>query len=229
MTSRAAHDEHVQQHAHHGRPEAAHDHGMRGPTAMALSATLHCLTGCAIGEIVGLIIGAAAGLSNAATIAISIALAFLFGYSLSTLPLLKSGLALRAALTVVLAADTLSILTMEVVDNAVMAVLPGAMNAGLVNVVFWLGMMISLAVAFVAAFPVNRHLLQRGRGHALTHQYHGGGAAASGWRRIIPAFGTGALAAVIVAFMLGGLVVSVADELGAGATTGPSQFDVRHD
>jgi len=181
---------------------------------MAASATLHCLTGCAVGEIAGLIIGTGAGLSNAPTIAISIALAFLFGYSLSTLPLLKTGLAVRTALTVVLAADTLSILTMEIVDNTVVAAIPGAMNAGLVNVLFWVSMMISLLTAFIAAFPVNRFLLQRGKGHALTHEYHhGASAAAPGWRRRIPAIGAGALAAVIFAFMLGGLTVAAADEL----------------
>jgi len=175
---------------------------------MAASATLHCLTGCAIGEITGLVIGTAAGLGNALTIAISIALAFVFGYSLSTLPLIKSGLALRAALTVVLAADTLSILVMEVVDNAVMAVIPGAMDAGLANPVFWIGMMIALSTAFVAAYPVNRYLLQRGKGHALTHEYHSAAGATAGWRRHVPAFGTGALAGVIAAFMLGGLLVA---------------------
>jgi hypothetical protein len=180
---------------------------------MAMSATLHCLTGCAIGEIAGLVIGTAAGLTNVVTIALSVGLAFLFGYSLSTLPLLKAGLAPRTALTVVLAADTLSILTMEIVDNAVMVALPGAMDAGLVNVVFWLGMMAALAVAFVAAFPVNHLLLQRGKGHALTHQYHGAPVDTAGWRRAIPAVGTGALAAVIVAFMLGGLLVAIAAEL----------------
>ena len=120
-----------------------------------------------------------------------------------------------------LAADTISILTMEIVDNVVVAVIPGAMNAGLVNVIFWVSMMLSLAVAFVAAVPVNRYLLRRGKGHALTHQYHGMLATADGWRRLIPAFGSGALAAVIVAFMLGGLLVAAADELsnGTGATT----------
>jgi len=102
---------------------------------------------------------------------------------------------------------------MEVVDNAVMAVIPGAMNAGLVNVVFWVGMMVSLATAFVAAFPVNRVLLQRGKGHVLTHEYHGAAPASEGWRRYVPAFGTTALAAVITAFMLGGLVVAIADEI----------------
>lgn len=187
-------------------------HPMHNVTSMAMSATLHCLTGCAIGEIAGLMVGTAAGLSNAATVAVSVALAFLFGYSLSTLPLLKSGLAPRTALTVVLAADTLSILTMEIVDNAVMVVIPGALNAGLVNVAFWVGMMVSLSAAFGAAFPVNRALLQRGRGHALAHRYLGAPAAPSRWRRLVPAFSTGALAAAILAFMVGGLLVAIAAE-----------------
>jgi hypothetical protein len=142
--------------------------------AMAASATLHCLTGCAIGEVAGLMIGTGAGLSNVATIALSIALAFVFGYSLSTLPLVRGGIALGTALTTVLAADTLSIVTMEVVDNLVMAVVPGAMDAGLVNPVFWLAMMLALAVAYAAAFPVNRYLLTKGKGHALTHGLHAG-------------------------------------------------------
>lgn len=193
-----------------------HDHhaGAGSVNTMALSATLHCLTGCAIGEIAGLIIGTALGLSNLATIGLAVALAFLFGYALSTLPLLKAGLALGTALSVVLAADTLSILTMEVVDNLVMAVIPGAMNAGLVNPVFWLGMMIALGAAFLAAYPVNRHLLRRGKGHALTHEYHGGATEPTGARRFIPSFGTGTLAAAIIAFMLGGLVVSISAEPG---------------
>ncbi|ANW67901.1 hypothetical protein BCA37_20040 [Mycobacterium sp. djl-10] len=197
---------------------------------MAVSATLHCLTGCAIGEIIGLIIGTALGLGNLATVAIAVALAFLFGYTLSTLPLLKAGLALGTALSVVLAADTLSIATMEVVDNLVMAAIPGAMNAGLVNPVFWIGMAIALTAAFFAAYPVNRYLLKRGKGHALTHQYHQGGSPVTGFRRLIPSFSTGALVAVISAFMVGGLVVSVADSLtgpapnvhGSSAAPGPS-------
>ena len=143
-------------------------------TSMATNATLHCLTGCAIGEITGLIIGTIFGLSNLLTIAISIGLAFLFGYTLSTLPLLKAGLTVATAFTVVLAADTLSILTMEIVDNSIMAVIPGAMNAGLVNPVFWLAMPFSLAVAFLVAVPVNKYLLERGKGHALVHKYHHG-------------------------------------------------------
>jgi hypothetical protein len=143
--------------------------------AMAVSATLHCLTGCAIGEIAGLMIGTALGLSDTVTIVLSVSLAFLFGYALSTLPLLQAGLPVAAALSVVLAADTLSIATMEVVDNAVMLVVPGAMGSGLVNPTFWIAMTIALTAAFVAAFPVNRYLLTRGKGHALTHQYmHGG-------------------------------------------------------
>ena len=149
---------------------------MRDPklNAMAANATLHCLTGCAIGEIAGLMIGTAAGLSTGVTIALAVGLAFLFGYALSTLPLVQAGLGFFAALSLVFAADTLSILTMEVVDNVVMALIPGAMDAGLVNPVFWLGMMIALTAAFVAAYPVNRALIARGKGHALTHQHtHG--------------------------------------------------------
>jgi hypothetical protein len=180
---------------------------------MAASATLHCLTGCAVGEVLGLIIGTSYGLGNAPTVALSIALAFFFGYTLSSLPLLRAGVSLGAALTVVLAADTLSIATMELVDNLVVVVIPGAMNAGLVNSTFWLSMMLALTVAFFAAFPVNRYLLARGKGHALTHEYHGSTATPTGLARFIPVFSTSALVAVISAFMLGGLVVSIADGL----------------
>ena len=141
---------------------------------MSANATLHCLTGCAIGEIAGLMIGTALGLSNVATIALAVGLAYLFGYALSTLPLIQAGLGFFAALSVVFAADTLSIAVMEIVDNLVMAIIPGAMDAGLVNPIFWLGMMIALTVAFIAAFPVNRYLIDKGKGHALTHQFmHG--------------------------------------------------------
>jgi hypothetical protein len=205
------HDVHGEHQAHGGHEGHA---AMGGVNSMAVSATLHCLTGCAIGEIAGLMIGTAIGLANGWTIALSITLAFFFGYTLSTLPLLKAGLGVGAALSVVLAADTLSIATMEVVDNLVMALIPGAMDAGLVNVLFWVGMMIALTAAFFAAYPVNRYLLQRGKGHALTHQYHGS-VEAVGRRRYIPSFSTSTLVGVIVAFMLGGLVVSLADEIGA--------------
>jgi hypothetical protein len=120
----------------------------------------------------GLIIGEALGWSNVQTIALAITLAFIFGYSLSIMPLLKARVAFATALTIVLAADTLSIFTMEVVDNLVMAVIPGAMEAGIVNPVFWLSMALALSVAFAAAFPVNRFLLLRGKGHALMHAFH---------------------------------------------------------
>lgn len=207
----AGHDHHM-----HDTHDAHAGHAAGGNVnRMAVSATLHCLTGCAIGEILGLMIGTAIGLATLPTIALAVGLAFLFGYALSTLPLLKAGLGVGAALTVVLAADTLSILTMEVVDNAVMAAIPGAMDAGLVNPVFWVGMTIALTVAFFAAYPVNRYLLRRGKGHALTHEFHGRPAVTSGARRYIPDLASTTLVAVIISFMIGGLVVSIADELGS--------------
>ncbi len=139
---------------------------------MAVSATLHCLTGCAIGEILGLVIGTALGFSPLATVMLAVGLAFVFGYALSTLPLLRRGMKLKQALLLVLAADSLSILTMEIVDNAVMMAIPGAMDAGLDNPIFWIGMVIALTAAFFAAVPVNRYLLTKGKGHALTHNHH---------------------------------------------------------
>jgi hypothetical protein len=208
------------QHQHPAAMTGNEGHEMGGLSSMAASATLHCLTGCAIGEIAGLMIGTAVGLGNGWTIVLSIALAFVFGFSLSSLPLLRAGLTLAATLSVVVAADTLSIATMEVVDNAVMALIPGAMNAGQVNVLFWVGMMISLSVAFVAAYPVNRWLLARGKGHALTHGYHHAGTEPEGARRFIPSLPTPTLVAVLVAFMLGGLVVSIADDAGTDSSNG---------
>jgi hypothetical protein len=164
----------VHEHAEHHAHNHTHGHGDvdLGSTSMAVSATLHCLTGCAIGEVLGLIIGTAAGLSNLMTIALAVALAFLFGFTLSALPLLNAGLAFGKALSVVAAADTLSIATMEVVDNAVMALIPGAMDAGLTDPLYWLSMTIALSAAFLAALPVNKYLLARHKGHALTMQYH---------------------------------------------------------
>lgn len=147
-------------------------HNQKDINSMAVSATLHCITGCAIGEIVGLVAGTILGLSNAYNIALAVVLSFIFGYALSMLPLLQGGMAFKKALSIILVADTLSILTMEIVDNAVMAAVPNAMNANLVNPLYWTTMPISLLVAFAAAIPVNRYLLQRGRGHALTHEYH---------------------------------------------------------
>jgi preprotein translocase subunit SecG len=200
---------------HDGGHDAHAGHDMGDINTMALSATLHCLTGCAIGEIAGLMIGTAVGLSTGWTVALAVSLAFLFGYTLSTFPLVKTGLGVGAALSVVFAADTLSIATMEIVDNAVMALIPGAMDAGLVNWVFWVSMMIALTAAFAAAYPVNRYLLARGKGHALTHAYHGDTGPVTGARRYIPNLSSTTLAAVIIAFMVGGLVVSVAAEMGA--------------
>ncbi len=143
---------------------------------VAVSATLHCLTGCAIGEIVGMIIGTALGLSNAATIVISIALAFVFGYALTSYPLLRAGLALSAVVPIALASDTLSIATMEVVDNAIVLLVPGAMDAGLGDLLFWGSLAFALAIAGVVAVPVNRWLIARGKGHAVVHEtgIHGG-------------------------------------------------------
>lgn len=220
-------------HAHHVGHDQPHadEHGHDAASVpnlnrMAASATLHCLTGCAIGEILGLIIGTAVGLSTGWTIALAVALAFLFGYALSTLPLLRSGMAVGAALSVVLAADTLSIAVMEIVDNAVMAIIPGAMEAGLVNVAFWIGMMIALTVAFFAAYPVNRALLKRGKGHALLHGHHGA-AAPSGARRYIPDLSSGLLVGIIVSFMLGGLLVATAATLDGAAADSHSSAE-RH-
>lgn len=199
-------------HGHHGERDQHGEHGEHGEhgdlTAMAASATLHCLTGCALGEIAGLVLGSALGWGTATTILVSIALAFVLGLGLSSLPLLRAGLALGSALGVVVAADTLSITTMEVVDNLVMALIPGAMDAGLDDTLFWVGMPLSLVAAFAAALPVNRRLLARGRGHALTHRYHGA-PAPMGARRLIPDVPTPVLVAALTGFILGGLLVSL--------------------
>jgi hypothetical protein len=155
------------QHAHH-------HHAMQEKPSLnriAWSATLHCLTGCAIGEILGMVIGTALGWSNAATIALAVALAFAFGYALTLRPLLAA-MPFKAALRLALAADTASITVMEFVDNLIMLVIPGAMDAGLASVLFWSSLAFSLAVAAVAAFPVNRWLITRGRGHAVVHAHH---------------------------------------------------------
>src|SRR3954452_10656091 len=150
--------------AHHELPTSG-----RALDAVALSATLHCLTGCAIGEIVGMVLGTALALSNGATVAISVVLAFFFGYGLTTLPLVRAGLALAAVVPIALASDTLSIATMEVVDNAIVVAIPGALNAGAGDILFWGSLAFALAVAGVFAFPVNRWLLKRGKGHTAVH------------------------------------------------------------
>lgn len=141
-------------------------------TSVALSATLHCLTGCAIGEIAGLVLGTLFGWPTLTTIAVAIGLAFLFGYTLSIIPLIKSGMQLGAAMGLVLAADTLSILTMEIVDNGIVAIIPGAMSSGIVSPVFWMSLALALFLAFWAAFPVNYYLIGKGKGHALMHGHH---------------------------------------------------------
>ncbi len=148
----------------------------RALTALAIDATAHCLTGCAIGEVLGVVIGTAAGFSNGATIALAIVLAFAFGYALTSLPLLRAGLAVSAVIPIALASDTLSIATMEIVDNAIILAVPGAMEAGLDSLLFWGSLAFALAIAFVLTVPVNRWLLARGKGHCAVHEtgIHGG-------------------------------------------------------
>src|SRR3712207_1279681 len=143
--------------------------------SLAFSATLHCLTGCAIGEVLGVVIGTALGWSDFATIALAVVLAFFFGYSLTMLPLLRSGIAVAAAVPVAFAADTISIAIMEFVDNAILLLIPGAMDAGVGELLFWGSLAFALAVAFVVTFPVNRWMIARGRGHAVVHEHHHGG------------------------------------------------------
>jgi hypothetical protein len=138
----------------------------------AVQATLHCLTGCAIGEVLGMVIGTALGWPASPTVVLAVALAFVFGYALTIRPLLRSGIDFRTALKLALAADTVSIAVMEIIDNAVMLAVPGAMEAGLASWVFWASLAFALAVAFVLTVPVNRWLISRGRGHAVTHQHH---------------------------------------------------------
>ena len=154
-----------------------HHHQATDPTSSeltrsAVSATLHCLTGCAIGEVLGLVLATWWGWSNGPSIMLAIVLAFAFGYALTIAPVLRSGVSLRQAIGIALAADTVSIATMEVMDNAVVLVVPGAMNAGLTDVLFWGSLAASLVVAFIVTVPVNRALIKRGKGHAVVHQFH---------------------------------------------------------
>jgi hypothetical protein len=144
-------------------------------TRTAMTATLHCLTGCAIGEVLGLALATWWGWSNGASIALAVALAFVFGYAFTLVPVLRSGVTLRQAIAITLAADTLSILTMELVDNAVILVVPGAMDAGLADLLFWGSLALALVIAFFVTVPVNRALIARGKGHAVVHAYHHAG------------------------------------------------------
>ncbi|MBA3307036.1 MAG: DUF4396 domain-containing protein [Thermoleophilaceae bacterium] len=164
-------------HAHH-----AHHDGHEMPASggalnsVAFSATLHCLTGCAIGEVLGMIIGTALGFSDLGTIALAVALAFLFGYGLTSLPLLRAGFTLAAVIPIALATDTFSIAVMEIVDNAIMLIVPGAMESGVGDILFWGALSFALVIAGLVAFPVNRWLITRGQGHAVLHEtgIHGG-------------------------------------------------------
>jgi uncharacterized protein DUF4396 len=148
-------------------------HETPSTSRLALQATIHCLTGCGIGEVLGLAGGTAMGLSNAATVVLAVVLAYAFGYGLTLVPLLRAGMPLLRASGITFAAETLSITTMEIVDNVVVLAIPGAMDAGLADLLFWASLAISLALAFVAAFPVNRWLIGRGLGHAVVHGAHG--------------------------------------------------------
>jgi hypothetical protein len=153
-------------------PAAAGGPPRRVPWSTAALATLHCLTGCAIGEVLGMVIGTAFGLHNAATVVLSVVLAFVFGYALTMRGVLRADVPLRRALAVALAADTVSIAVMELADNAVMLLVPGAMDAGLDSTLFWAALAGSLAIAFLLTTPVNRWLMARGKGHAVVHAYH---------------------------------------------------------
>jgi Domain of unknown function (DUF4396) len=158
-------------HHHHATPVAGQDAGV---TRLAFWATLHCLAGCAVGEVLGMVIGTALGWGNLETIVLAVTLAFLFGYAFTVVPLVRGGMGWRAAAKLALAADTASIAVMELVDNAIMWFVPGAMDAPLSSPLFWSALAFSLFVALLAAWPVNRWLLARGRGHALVHGHHAG-------------------------------------------------------
>ncbi|HEY5709343.1 MAG TPA: DUF4396 domain-containing protein [Solirubrobacterales bacterium] len=164
---------HSHDHAHHHHEMPTEGSAL---TAVAIAATLHCLTGCAIGEVAGMTIGTALGFSNLGTVALAVALAFLFGYTLTSIPLLRAGLALSAVIPIALASDTFSIATMEIVDNVIMVLVPGAMESGLDSVLFWGSLSFSLVVAGAFAVPVNRWLIARGKGHTAVHEtgIHGG-------------------------------------------------------
>ncbi|HET6173501.1 MAG TPA: DUF4396 domain-containing protein [Gaiellales bacterium] len=148
-----------------------HEHAAQSLNALAFSATVHCLTGCAIGEVAGMALGTALGWSNGATIVASILLAFVFGYGLTSMPLLRSGLPVRRVAPLAFASDTLSIATMEIVDTLIVLVIPGALDAGLTDPLFWGSLVIALLLAGAAAYPVNRRLIARGKGHAVIHAY----------------------------------------------------------
>lgn len=163
---------HHHHHAQHDHADPAHAPVSASLNRISLRATLHCLTGCAIGEVAGLVIGTALGWGNLQTIVLAFVLAFVFGYALTAVPLLRSGFTVPAAARLALASDTASITVMEIVDNLLMWQIPGAMDAPLDSALFWISLAVSLALAGVVAFPVNRWLIAHGRGHALVHAHH---------------------------------------------------------
>jgi len=160
-------------HQHSDLHDTHATHGSGAVTwGMAAQATLHCLTGCAIGEVLGMVIGTSLGLHNGTTVVLSVALAFFFGYALTMRGVLRANVPFRAAVKVALAADTVSIAVMEIIDNAIILAVPGAMEAGISSVIFWSSLAFSLAVAFVVTWPLNRWMMGRGKGHAVVHAYH---------------------------------------------------------
>ena len=161
----AGQHEHVNHHAHGA-------HGTSSINRTAFMATVHCLTGCTIGEVLGMVIGTSLGWSNWPTVALAVVLAFFFGYAMTLVPLRRAGMAWSAALGLAFASDTLSMATMELVDNAIILVIPGAMDAGLSDPLFWGSLVVAMVIAGVAAFPVNRWLIAQGKGHALVHAHH---------------------------------------------------------
>ncbi|WP_433249578.1 DUF4396 domain-containing protein [Streptosporangium sp. CA-135522] len=178
MSEAAHHMDHAGHEGHHGHDAHAHmGHSHAGHTGKvtwrtAASATLHCLTGCAIGEVLGMVIGTALDLANGPTIVLAIVLAFFFGYALTIMGLRRAGLGWRELVRLALAADTVSIIVMEIADNGVMMVLPGAMNASLASGLFWGALALSLLVAFLVTTPINKWIIGRGKGHAVVHAYH---------------------------------------------------------
>lgn len=190
-----SHGEHADHGEHTGHENHHHHHGHG---SMAFSATMHCLTGCAIGEILGMIIGVSLGLDPWVTVGLSISLAFFFGYLLSAVPLLKAGINWKRAFKVVLVADTLSITSMELAENGIMLIIPGAMNSGLGNPMFWVAMTIAFFVGFMVAYPVNKYLLNRGKGHAISHEEMGH-----------HEMNNKPLTFALIAFLLGGFLTAV--------------------
>lgn len=172
MSDHQQHDRHSHQRSGEEEPEAQAHAAGTSLNRLAFTATVHCLSGCATGEVLGLVIGTALGWANLPTIVLAVILAFIFGYAFTMIPLLRAGLAFGAVLKLALAADTVSVLIMEIVDNAIMLVIPGAMDAGLDSGLFWGSLAVALLIAAGAAFPVNRWLISRGKGHAVVHQHH---------------------------------------------------------